>query len=965
VDASILITANVPSAKKIIVHGPTPPDEGAIPSQFPISEDIQFCQLQQEALDFFGIDEQKAQEYFLVDQKTRKIHNPFHFVRDFYFFKRSQYPQLCLVHKEPEVAHRELQEQCMSLKFGEIGKVMLVWGILKNVSQVVQRVVFLHEDLVKLPSFPRKALEAELDLFEGGSIGRELQGVDVLHKFTWIRLIARMFEAMAANFNRPEEIQLLLNVINGSLALHAGDACILRYSMAAIINATHQFKNIFNSTGYLLIMPSLVQIYSNNLSNLLMSSSIEFLVKQLYILHRKPFLLQMFGSIANSLELEDHVKTEGQRASTQTPRATEHARTCSDPFRIQPGGLYQLLLSLSRPSRDLLHVMELVKMKRPISSLDFCYSGEAETVSVQECISICAMVTAYDNGTVRANEMLTVLDAVMPLFLRSIVMDKKSEVKEVREVIQQLSNTMKTILHNSDKLTQLYAGPTRSEELRSTSQYYASRAPYSPVIEIDDDSHSKFIPDGNRSKPHPEDGEDSEMKREHFRYPRSCLLNFSSDFLTKCSIKLNEINKKSAHEKNLELLDQKCFIKLNEVASSMIKLAPYDQDTMQSRGLHNYMTNVLPNTDWSQPIMKPILISFLRRLEKMMLKIHKNHRIYVAVDWASVATLLLGVYETIWRFPHVIVSMPGFKSLMATCQQLALGEEPGTDPASSSYSRKAALPSQEFCDVVFLLITLQVLTLGDAWSFEQRIGLAESFGSGSLAGLQKEKGEVTLLNLVLPLILHIGSGRRDVPKLRKTDVLYSLNLLLGLVTGREGAPGTARGKEGVPNSVRVGFLGLRILFTCYPANLSNEWHRIARTIRAYGATNDANIALWKLLDYVSVHRTPLYNLLLPFIRTRVKVSPEPGGPEPAEGRQNKAQLMTSLRAELAELRQDVVRRRRDQLEAPPPASRKTTESGRTRASFVEYVSEVWPHSSSRNTALLTGSSSSTLGGVAR
>ena len=74
----------------------------------------------------------------------------------------------------------------MKLKFVEIGKVMLVWGILKNVTQVVQvgatsvmyhawcimfwaentndikfeifvfqRVVFLHEDLVKLPSFPR------------------------------------------------------------------------------------------------------------------------------------------------------------------------------------------------------------------------------------------------------------------------------------------------------------------------------------------------------------------------------------------------------------------------------------------------------------------------------------------------------------------------------------------------------------------------------------------------------------------------------------------------------------------------------------------------------------------------------------------------------------------------------------------------------------------------------------------
>ena len=100
------------------------------------------------------------------------IHNPQHYVRDFYFFKRSQYPQLALVHKKPEQAYVDLQRECLTLKFTEIGKVMLIWGILKNVNQVVQRVVFLHEDLIKLPSFPRKALEAELDLYSNGEIGR-------------------------------------------------------------------------------------------------------------------------------------------------------------------------------------------------------------------------------------------------------------------------------------------------------------------------------------------------------------------------------------------------------------------------------------------------------------------------------------------------------------------------------------------------------------------------------------------------------------------------------------------------------------------------------------------------------------------------------------------------------------------------------------------------------------------------
>ena len=47
---------------------------------------------------------------------------------------------------------------------------------------------------------------------------------------------------------------------------------------------------------------------------------------------------------------------------------------------------------------------------------------------MQECVSICAMVAAYDSGTTRANEMLTVLDAILPLFLKQIVQDKKTEV---------------------------------------------------------------------------------------------------------------------------------------------------------------------------------------------------------------------------------------------------------------------------------------------------------------------------------------------------------------------------------------------------------------------------------------------------------------------------------------------------------------------------------------------------------
>jgi hypothetical protein len=78
---------------------------------------------------------------------------------------------------------------------------------------------------------------------------QELLGLDVLHKFMWVRLIARMFEAMAGNFAYSGDIHLFLNVLNGAVILHSEDACILRYVTATYINAAHNFKNIFSTNG--------------------------------------------------------------------------------------------------------------------------------------------------------------------------------------------------------------------------------------------------------------------------------------------------------------------------------------------------------------------------------------------------------------------------------------------------------------------------------------------------------------------------------------------------------------------------------------------------------------------------------------------------------------------------------------------------------------------------------------------
>lgn len=75
-----MITANVPSTKKIIVHGPDS-SSGGIPSQFPIHEETQFQQILTDSLEFFNIPENESNQYFLVDYKTQQLHLPSSYVR--------------------------------------------------------------------------------------------------------------------------------------------------------------------------------------------------------------------------------------------------------------------------------------------------------------------------------------------------------------------------------------------------------------------------------------------------------------------------------------------------------------------------------------------------------------------------------------------------------------------------------------------------------------------------------------------------------------------------------------------------------------------------------------------------------------------------------------------------------------------------------------------------------------------
>nr|XP_033339451.1 protein unc-80 homolog isoform X5 [Megalopta genalis] len=935
-DASILLTANVPSAKKIVVHGPQDPDAGGIPTQFPVQEDTQFCQILRESLSFFGIEEGKQREYFLVDYKTHQIRNPSSYVRDYYFFKgRSQFSEIEIVHMKPEDAFNALQRQELVHKFVEIGKVLLTWAILKNVDMVVQRVVFLHEELMKLPSFPRRALEADLDLYKGGEIGRELLGLDVMHKFMWVKLIARMFEAMAGNFAYSGDIHLFLNVLNGAIILHSEDSCILRYVVATYINAAHNFKNIFSTNGYLLIIPTLLQLYSTHQTNKLVTTTVEYAVKQFYLMNRKPFILQMFGSVSTILDT-DETSVHGE--------AHKVPATC----------LFNLLLSLETPSPDPLNIDELVKEEKPLKAIDFCYHDENEMVNVLDCISLCVMVIAYAPDSVRGQQMLITLEAILPCYVQQIQSPTYNrDGRTEKEIIDQLAIAVKTLVNNSEALTKYYNGPQKSSpEHKGSSQRNYGKVPYSPGFDFEDETHStKYMEHTKMRNIYDRDNEDAEnCHKNEFRRPRDTLLNMVGDFVSRCSARLVELNKKSQDGKVIELLDTKCHIRLAEIAYTLLKISPYDPVTMGCRGLRRYMNDILPSTEWSNDDMRPALTLILKRLDKTFSKIHKKASIRRNTDWTAASDLLKGVYETLAKCPY-IVHFQFWKALLSTCQSLINGDVPVEDLTSASAATLMnKLPPAHFCSTVLRLIALHVISLGEGYTLENVCGGHSMFAT-------QTRTENTLLNLLIPLFLRVGTGRKDVQKLRQSDINFALTAVLNtlwppttksvpvtsqnLKTTTDMRAGSvtfvARDSKTLTKTsltlYQVAFLALKIMTICFETELKTEWPRILRTMRLLNKRNEASTYLWNFIEFVVTHRTALYIQMLPFTVHKIGQAPisehERNMQSTIRAKINgdtntvpksRSTLLTDLIHELKDLKEVIEERRFEEIQPEPKRS---------------------------------------------
>ncbi|XP_067932003.1 protein unc-80 homolog isoform X2 [Watersipora subatra] len=844
-EQTLMITAHLTSAKKIIVHG----IDGALPpQQFVVHEDTQFKVILQESLEYFSITEE-IDHYQLADAKTSRMRCGHCYVRDFYVFRRNNTPQLKLVKLPPADASAILQKQAMSIKFTELCKVELAKNILKftNHAHMENQVLFLHEEFNKQAAFPRKALETEFSYFVSG-LGDEMQGIDVTHKMCWVQFLNTLFKSMPGTFGWTNELKLFLNVINGCLILNCADHGMLRMCMAIYLNLANHFKQVFSTEGFLLIMPTMIKVFNTHLNYPTVRSALIFLHAQFFKLHRRPYLLQFLGSYEPFISFAE-TKEDKQALSKQ---------------------LFNLLHSLEKQEEDVLGILHLVWGNEPIRTLDFCYD-ENEEYKVLDAINTIITVVAYQTESHRSTQMLVVLEAIMPWYMQSLL--TQAQQNPFHDAVQtatdevslyfKLSQSIRALIIGSEALMKPMAAHRSLEAVTSLSGHKkdAEDSVFSARVEEGRYDHEQELETRNRSK--------------EFRRPRDALLSIVSEFFSTCLVRL-ELEKK--HIERLKItpsyyLDSKSHERLAEVAHSLLRAGTYDPETMSCRGLQRYMQEILPEGDWLQETMKPSINTITKRLERIFSKVQKKTLNRTQTDWDALATLLRGVCLTLETRPS-LHHLPHIKSLVNACTNIVLEYGPG--PEASCPEKSNLLPNHIFCTMVAKLAALHAAVLGETGGIEQM-----AYGPVP----SREKVEMILANFVVPLCLRIGGNDKEKHVLPQTDIRFILCLILSsliphskYVDMLKPMPREPVQFGGQPHhSVNYGhhqpthllqklaFLGMKAMLVCCEGQLLNLLTPLVQALIEV-AQRCAGVEMWQFFDFTVSVRTIVYPLIKPYLQ---------------------------------------------------------------------------------------------------
>uniref|UniRef100_A0AC35TVB0 UNC80 domain-containing protein n=1 Tax=Rhabditophanes sp. KR3021 TaxID=114890 RepID=A0AC35TVB0_9BILA len=904
-DQALMITANVPSAKKIIVHGPEQ-SSGGIPSSFPIHEDTQFLSILTDSIEFFNIPTEESHLYYLIDSKTGMVHVLSTFVRDFYFFHRSFYPQLYLVKMSQVEATTKQRFSTFYQKLIEGGKVLLTHNALKHSPENVtpQRIFFLHDEFTHLLSFPRKAIESSFSMYFG-EMGMELKAADTLHKLTWINLITSIFEKMENAFMFGD-LHLFINVINGVMIVHCEDILILRRCLATYLTVAIHFNQLFASQD---VNP--VKIKGKYLFNLLKSmESLNELRDTLDVLsllhHPKPL---------KAIDL--CYKEDPSTFNLLTDCMASCVTVCC--FAPESKRSYQMILVMQAVVSHLYEDLE--KETALAGNISSAVKSEANYFTTL-CVELKALVNGCD-----------VLARGPNRGFDSVLLGTSSGIDKGRSFVMAESPMFFDPPTMAEEETVIFgtANGTNTNKLNSKEKFRQQV------------SSSNWDTNNNENNP--------EVQRELYRKPRDALLTLCALHIEKGSVRLKELsklcNQSAEHIKLPDLLDHKCHIKLAEVALSLLKLASSDVGTMGSVGLQKYFTVILPITDWSIDVNRSVLTMLLRRLDKTIMKIGKKGSMRRRANWNALATWLTGLHQTLSVFPYIAHLHP-VKTISQMCLRIVVGdncqdETTGSGNAggnnqnlghlnSANYSNNPMsnsqrplgfntvlspfVPNTAFSTAVLNLVFFLMQALGQFVYSIEIICSAESVGYAA-----NERVEALLCYLLIPMFFKSAYPTKDAPSMASKDLGFCLQFMYNAISpgankliqpsgllpaaiplalvgsGANVRGGTNLGSVGTDISGRQGSVSvtekghsatvsthfavresvlqsvsfaLKVMILSFQKQMTLHWPKVIKIVKELIGKKYIGNSLLTFTDFLIQANLPISMIVLPMIETKLK-----------------------------------------------------------------------------------------------
>ena len=150
------------------------------------------------------------------------------------------------------------------------------------------------------------------------------------------------------------------------------------------------------------------------------------------------------------------------------------------------------------------------------------------------------------------------------------------------------------------------------------------------------------------------------------------------------------------------------------------------------------------------------------------------------------------------------------------------------------------------------------------------------------------------MHLIIPLCFRSQTVGSDLPKIKQTDIVFALNLVLNTMnpitfkmlyghtqnirvntdTRSSSMNFTNREQKASvkisPNLYQLLFLTLKILMVCFKDELEDEWLKIARIIQDLNKKIEASKYFLEFLDFITTHRNPLFILMESTIYDKVR-----------------------------------------------------------------------------------------------